>query len=126
MLDSRGKPESGILEGNLKWTGRYYECINAQATQFKPKYCSVSVQKPRPPSEVSNVVARKLKKEEKDMNCGSYEYSVVYRKAIDLSSNNVCSFLTKRRSQEGRGHSAMPPFNKSAAGGQYSRQLGRL
>jgi peptidoglycan/LPS O-acetylase OafA/YrhL len=29
MLDSWGTPELGLLEGNIRWPGRYYECVNA-------------------------------------------------------------------------------------------------
>ncbi|GIY98686.1 nose resistant to fluoxetine protein 6 [Caerostris extrusa] len=51
MLDSYGKPESGILLGNLKWIGEYDECIKAYAPQkedtnmggFHGKYCTLQV-----------------------------------------------------------------------------------
>ncbi|GIX95601.1 hypothetical protein CEXT_586171, partial [Caerostris extrusa] len=58
MLDSYGKPESGILLGNLKWIGEYDECINAYAPQkedtnmggFHGKYCTLQV-----PIELRNI-----------------------------------------------------------------------
>ena len=43
MLDAWGKPESGIKEGNLRWGGRYYECLNSQSQHFKPKYCTTYI-----------------------------------------------------------------------------------
>ncbi|GIY64964.1 nose resistant to fluoxetine protein 6 [Caerostris darwini] len=51
MLDSYGKPESGILLGNVKWIGEYDECINAYAPQkedtsiggFHGKYCTLQI-----------------------------------------------------------------------------------
>lgn len=36
MIDSFGKPQSGILEGNLNWMGDYHECLNVN--DFG-KYC---------------------------------------------------------------------------------------
>ncbi|XP_042896782.1 nose resistant to fluoxetine protein 6 [Parasteatoda tepidariorum] len=35
MIDSFGKPESGFLEGNLKWVGNFDECRNAYAPKKK-------------------------------------------------------------------------------------------
>ncbi|GIY73997.1 NRF domain-containing protein, partial [Caerostris extrusa] len=51
MLDSYGKPGSGILLGNLNWVGEYDECINAYAPQkentsiggFHGKYCTMQI-----------------------------------------------------------------------------------
>ncbi|GIY21135.1 hypothetical protein CDAR_494761, partial [Caerostris darwini] len=51
MLDSYGKPESGILLGNLNWIGEYDECVNAYAPQkentsiggFHGKYCTMQI-----------------------------------------------------------------------------------
>ncbi|GBM34049.1 hypothetical protein AVEN_72612-1, partial [Araneus ventricosus] len=44
-------PESGILEGNLKWLGQYDECVGVQAPSkentsvgdFRGKYCTLQV-----------------------------------------------------------------------------------
>jgi len=42
-VDSWGKPESGILQGNMKWYGRYKECLesrdNTNSSSFVPQYC---------------------------------------------------------------------------------------
>ncbi|GFT17788.1 nose resistant to fluoxetine protein 6 [Nephila pilipes] len=51
MLDAYGKPESGILRGNLKWLGDYDECLKVyappdtktEAGNFHGKYCSLHV-----------------------------------------------------------------------------------
>ncbi|GBN49966.1 hypothetical protein AVEN_98912-1, partial [Araneus ventricosus] len=51
MLDSYGKPESGILTGNIKWLGQYDECVDIQAPSkdntgvegFRGKYCTLQV-----------------------------------------------------------------------------------
>ncbi|CAL1261955.1 unnamed protein product [Larinioides sclopetarius] len=51
MLDSYGKPGSGILEGNLIWPGQYDECISVQAPSkentslrgFQGEYCTFQV-----------------------------------------------------------------------------------
>ncbi|GBO19188.1 hypothetical protein AVEN_208069-1, partial [Araneus ventricosus] len=51
MLDSYGKPESGILLGNFKWLGEYDECLgvyapakaNASLGNFHGKYCTLEV-----------------------------------------------------------------------------------
>ena len=50
MIDSFGKPESGILNGNFKWVGDYNECIGIRASNpnyttignFRGKYCSLT------------------------------------------------------------------------------------
>ena len=39
VVDSWGKPESGILRHNFKWMGRYYECIAASSANINGKYC---------------------------------------------------------------------------------------
>ncbi|GFS33341.1 nose resistant to fluoxetine protein 6 [Nephila pilipes] len=51
MLDSYGKPESGILIGNLKWLGEYDECIGVYVPHkpdtnvggFHGKYCTLEI-----------------------------------------------------------------------------------
>ncbi|GIX95608.1 NRF domain-containing protein [Caerostris extrusa] len=51
MLDSYGKPESGILLGNLNWIGEYDECVTAHAPEkentsiggFHGKYCTMQI-----------------------------------------------------------------------------------
>ncbi|GBO33131.1 hypothetical protein AVEN_66545-1, partial [Araneus ventricosus] len=51
MLDSYGKPKSGILAGNLKWLGQYDECVEIQAPSkentnvggFSGKYCTLQI-----------------------------------------------------------------------------------
>jgi len=51
MIDSIGKPESGVLQGNLKWLGAYDQCRSVKATEmntttnmteslFDGKYCT--------------------------------------------------------------------------------------
>lgn len=44
MLDSLGKPPSGILEGAIDWPGEYVECMNSTnpAVNWTAKYCSIS------------------------------------------------------------------------------------
>ncbi len=41
MIDSFGKPASGILEGGLLWLGEYNECVNITVKEidFQGKYC---------------------------------------------------------------------------------------
>ncbi|KAF8796918.1 nose resistant to fluoxetine protein 6-like [Argiope bruennichi] len=51
MLDAYGKPESGILLGNLKWIGEYDECLssfappkkNTTVGNYHGKYCTLQV-----------------------------------------------------------------------------------
>ncbi|GBM27686.1 Nose resistant to fluoxetine protein 6 [Araneus ventricosus] len=51
MVDSFGKPESGILLGNSKWLGEYDECLKIYAPpkgktglgDFHGKYCTLSI-----------------------------------------------------------------------------------
>ncbi|GFU16199.1 nose resistant to fluoxetine protein 6 [Nephila pilipes] len=51
MLDSYGKPESGVLIGNVKWLGEYNECLDIQAPpkpyenvgHFQGKYCTLQI-----------------------------------------------------------------------------------
>ncbi|GFU10745.1 nose resistant to fluoxetine protein 6 [Trichonephila clavipes] len=51
MLDSFGKPESGILQGNLKWLGNYDQCLKVyappdnktEAGDFHGKYCLLHI-----------------------------------------------------------------------------------
>ncbi|GBN32258.1 hypothetical protein AVEN_116019-1 [Araneus ventricosus] len=51
MLDSYGKPGSGILQGNIKWLGEYDECLDVQAPpkentdvgSFRGRYCSLQI-----------------------------------------------------------------------------------
>jgi len=38
MFDAFALPQSGILEGNVRWPGRYYECINSVGPNFTGKY----------------------------------------------------------------------------------------
>ncbi|GBO09258.1 hypothetical protein AVEN_107589-1 [Araneus ventricosus] len=54
MVDSFGKPESGILLGNFKWLGEYDECLKVYAPpegktglgNFHGKYCTLSIPVP--------------------------------------------------------------------------------
>ncbi|KAG8198740.1 hypothetical protein JTE90_023505 [Oedothorax gibbosus] len=54
MLDSYGKPESGLLRGQLKWLGDYNECLDSYASYdetyqqggFRGQYCSITVSVP--------------------------------------------------------------------------------
>ncbi|GBN16297.1 hypothetical protein AVEN_86381-1, partial [Araneus ventricosus] len=51
MLDSFGKPESGLLIGNLKWIGEYDECLGIKAPRveytsiggFRGRYCTLQI-----------------------------------------------------------------------------------
>ncbi|CAL1277755.1 unnamed protein product [Larinioides sclopetarius] len=51
MVDSFGKPESGILLGNFKWLGEYDECLKIYAPpkgktglgDFHGKYCTLTI-----------------------------------------------------------------------------------
>ncbi|KAG8198743.1 hypothetical protein JTE90_023508 [Oedothorax gibbosus] len=51
MIDSYGKPESGILLGNFKWLGEFNECLsvyapakgNTSTGNFHGQYCSLTV-----------------------------------------------------------------------------------
>ncbi|GFR32373.1 nose resistant to fluoxetine protein 6 [Trichonephila clavata] len=51
MLDSFGKLESGILQGNLKWLGNYDQCLKVYAPpdektgagDFHGKYCLLQI-----------------------------------------------------------------------------------
>ncbi|XP_055947834.1 nose resistant to fluoxetine protein 6-like [Argiope bruennichi] len=51
MLDSYGKPGSGILQGNVRWLGDYDECLDIRAPpkentdvgNFRGKYCSLQI-----------------------------------------------------------------------------------
>ena len=40
VLDAWGTPELGILEGNIRWPGRYFECWNAQGDGIQGKWCN--------------------------------------------------------------------------------------
>ena len=39
VWDSWAVPESGILEGNVKYTGHYHECKLYENKDFSGKYC---------------------------------------------------------------------------------------
>ncbi|GFU10738.1 nose resistant to fluoxetine protein 6 [Trichonephila clavipes] len=51
MFDSYGKPESGVLNGNVKWLGEYFECLEIRAPPkpyedvggFQGKYCTLQI-----------------------------------------------------------------------------------
>ncbi|GBN40924.1 Nose resistant to fluoxetine protein 6 [Araneus ventricosus] len=51
MLDSFGKPESGILKGNVRWLGEFDECLEIYAPpkessgvgDFRGKYCTLQM-----------------------------------------------------------------------------------
>ncbi|GFR30452.1 nose resistant to fluoxetine protein 6 [Trichonephila clavata] len=51
MIDSYGKPESGVLNGNVKWLGEYFECLDIRAPPkpyedvggFQGKYCTLQI-----------------------------------------------------------------------------------
>lgn len=48
LLDAFGKPPSGILQGNLKWTGSFDECLSLKGLgrgpkTFDGKYCTAKV-----------------------------------------------------------------------------------
>ncbi|GBM82280.1 hypothetical protein AVEN_44367-1 [Araneus ventricosus] len=51
MLDSYGKPGSGILLGNINWLGEYDECVsihapskeNTNVGDFRGKYCTLQI-----------------------------------------------------------------------------------
>ncbi|GFR30456.1 nose resistant to fluoxetine protein 6 [Trichonephila clavata] len=54
MLDSYGKPGSGILSGNIKWLGDYDECVgvyvppqeNSSLGDFQGRYCGIDFSLP--------------------------------------------------------------------------------
>lgn len=43
VVDSMGKVESGLLTGNIRWTGRYSECVEASSTSMETKWCTFHV-----------------------------------------------------------------------------------
>jgi len=52
VLDASGKPETGILLGNLNFIGSFDECIgviasNTSVSDFKAQYCTASIPGPR-------------------------------------------------------------------------------
>nr|XP_026692261.1 nose resistant to fluoxetine protein 6-like [Ciona intestinalis] len=48
MLDSWAIPESGILEGNIRWAGHYYECWKSRGPYVSGKWCNTYMGKQRP------------------------------------------------------------------------------
>ena len=42
MQDSWATRQRGMIEGNVRWVGHYWECVNAveTAAAFKGKYCT--------------------------------------------------------------------------------------
>ena len=40
VRDSWASRQGGMLEGNVRWTGHYYECINSISANFSGKYCT--------------------------------------------------------------------------------------
>ncbi len=44
MIDSYGKPTSGILQGSVLWLGEYNECVNITVNdiEFQGKYCRLA------------------------------------------------------------------------------------
>ncbi|XP_078490206.1 LOW QUALITY PROTEIN: O-acyltransferase like protein-like [Ciona intestinalis] len=48
MLDSWAIPESGILEGNVRWAGHYYECWKSRGPHVSGKWCNTYMGKQRP------------------------------------------------------------------------------
>ncbi|KAJ6223339.1 hypothetical protein RDWZM_001884 [Blomia tropicalis] len=55
MIDSIGRPTSGILEGRLTYLGQYDECIATKGENFVGKYCIAHIQLPR---NVSQTLAK--------------------------------------------------------------------
>ena len=43
VIDAAGKIPSGILEGDMMWTGSYDECLAVHAGRFDGKYCMGSL-----------------------------------------------------------------------------------
>ncbi|XP_021346367.1 nose resistant to fluoxetine protein 6-like, partial [Mizuhopecten yessoensis] len=43
IIDAAGKIPSGILDGNILWTGSYDECLAVQAGTFGGKYCKATI-----------------------------------------------------------------------------------
>ncbi|XP_039252326.2 nose resistant to fluoxetine protein 6-like [Styela clava] len=43
VLDASGKLESGIMMGNYKWDGLYYECLKVKKTKFDGKWCETTL-----------------------------------------------------------------------------------
>ena len=47
VLDSWGKVESGIWDGNVVWEGRYHQCLDSNfAENVSGKYCLVEAALP--------------------------------------------------------------------------------
>ena len=44
VIDSFGKPQSGIFWGSLTWAGEYRECINITSNEWKGKHCLIGQQ----------------------------------------------------------------------------------
>ncbi|XP_033734150.1 LOW QUALITY PROTEIN: nose resistant to fluoxetine protein 6-like [Pecten maximus] len=43
MVDAAGKIPSGLLDGNVAWTGSFDECLAVNAGKFDGKYCTASL-----------------------------------------------------------------------------------
>ena len=43
VLDAWAKPESGIMDGNEAWLGRYHECVNIKQNSFTGQYCALNI-----------------------------------------------------------------------------------
>ena len=56
VIDSIGRPTSGILEGRLTYLGRYDECIDSTGASFAGKYCIAHIQLPSNISDILSVI----------------------------------------------------------------------
>lgn len=43
VVDSMGKIESGLLTGNIRWTGRYSQCVESDSLSMQTKWCIFSI-----------------------------------------------------------------------------------
>jgi hypothetical protein len=45
VVDSFGKPSSGILQGNFQWNGEFDECRSSfnETYDWYPKYCKLNM-----------------------------------------------------------------------------------
>ena len=55
VIDSIGRPTSGILEGRMTYLGQYDECIAINGPSFAGKYCIAHIQLPPYFTHVLNV-----------------------------------------------------------------------
>ena len=72
VLDSMGKPESGILQGNFQWLGVFDQCKAVKAQEFSGQYCL-------PKIDVSSNIYKKTVQ---------FFYTAVCRAVVDVYTFN--------------------------------------